>query len=84
MDKRSVVATAQLYKSGLYVKTQSQAFVLMIASFDFLRRMFFENQRGASKSGVRVDTSAHQNMERQGSKYPEYCVSVKRNHTRCG
>lgn len=68
MDKRSVVATAQLYKSGLYVKTQSQAFVLTIASLNILRWMFFENQRGASKNGVRVNTSVYQNVERQGSK----------------
>ena len=64
--KRSVVASAQLYKSGLYVKTQGQAFVLMIASLNILRRMFFKNQRGASKNWV--NTSVHQNVARQGSK----------------
>ena len=68
MHKRSVVATSQLYKFRLYVKTQSQAFVLAIASLNVLRRMFFENQWGASKNGVRVSTSVHQNVERQGCK----------------
>jgi len=49
-DKRSVVTTAQLYKCGLYVETQSEPFVLTVASFNILKRMFFKNQPGASKS----------------------------------
>lgn len=70
-DKRSVVTTAQLYKCGLYVETQSEPVVLTVASLNILERMFFKNQPGASKNCAWVNTSAHQNLERQGSKQPE-------------